>query len=90
MSDKLPKLDCSYDLWTKKLMYWVHTLVTDSKKHGHLIILHSLEKTFQEEIYENVNSEELIEADGAKQITNCLNKKFKVADDVLMYIISRV
>ena len=81
MSDKPPKLDWSYDLWTKKLVSWVHTLVIESKKHGHLIILHSLEKTLQEGIYENENSEELIEADGAKQITKYLNKKFKVADD---------
>ena len=31
-----------------------------------------------------MNSEELIESDGAKKITNYLDKKFNVADDVLI------
>ena len=45
-----------------------------------------IEKTPQEEIYDNVNTEELIEADGATKITAYFVKKFKVADDVLIHM----
>jgi len=85
MTEKPPKFDCSYGLWMLKLESWTHTTGIDKKKHGHLIILHSLSPSLQEEVYENVEKASLLLDDGGKKVTDFLDTKFKVADDIQMY-----
>ena len=51
--DKPPKLNLelmTYDFWKKQISSWkITTDITDKKKWGHLLILHSVDQKIQEE-----------------------------------------
>ena len=88
MSDKPPKLELAkgYDFWKQQLNSWELTTDYAKEKRAHLVILHSLDRNLQEEMYAKVTAANLVTPECLKHLTDALDNKYKVKDSLKQYL----
>ena len=79
-------IEKGYEFWKMQLNSWMNTTEIPKAKFAHMVILHSCNEKLQQELYSELNPDDLLTETGLKTVTDYLDRKYLKSDSLKQYI----